>query len=161
MLITGGCGFIGSNFILKMISKNHTIINIDKLTYASNIHNLSSIQAQSNYKHLNVDICDEKSILDIVIEAKPDIIIHFAAESHVDRSISEPEAFIHTNVKGTVSLLNASLALFKDFSFFHKFLHISTDEVFGSLDTTDFFNEKSLYRPNLHIQHQKLAQIIL
>ncbi len=144
LLITGGAGFIGSNFILYWL-KNHpddSIVNIDKLTYAGNLGNLKDVEGKPNYKFIHADICDpeiiQKSMQGI------DIVVNFAAESHVDRSIIEPAPFIMTNVLGTQVLLDAALK--NDVSKFH---HISTDEVYGSLDLNDKskFNEQTAYNP--------------
>lgn len=145
LLITGGAGFIGANFILYWL-KNHpqdTIINLDKLTYAGNLENLRSIEKNSHYNFVKGDICDEK-IVDQVMQ-DIDMVVHFAAESHVDKSIIGPAVFIKTNIVGTQILLSAALK--------HKvkrFHHISTDEVFGSLDlnSNKKFNEQSPFLPN-------------
>lgn len=145
LLVTGGAGFIGSHFILYWM-KNHPedkIINIDKLTYAANIANLLGVQENSNYKFLCADICNTE-IVDAEMKGV-DIVVHFAAETHVDRSIMDPLPFIHTNVVGTHNLLQAARK--------HKvkrFHHISTDEVFGSIDLEDKrqFNEETKYDPS-------------
>ena len=147
ILVTGGYGFIGSNFILNTITSDKTIYNVDKLTYASNKHNLSSIEKLPNYGFFNIDICDKTAISRLIMDYKPDILFHFAAESHVDRSIHSPDHFINTNIVGTASLLNASLKLFNKKNDF-KFIHVSTDEVFGSLDKNGLFDENSKYNPN-------------
>lgn len=145
LLVTGGAGFIGSNFI-QYILKQHadwSVINLDALTYAGNLENLKSIENDSRYRFVKGDINDSDLILPLVKEC--DVIVHFAAESHVDRSILDPGAFIHTNILGTVSLLNAARAC--DNKRFH---HVSTDEVFGALDleAKEIFNEKSPYNPH-------------
>lgn len=144
ILVTGGAGFIGSNFILYWI-KNHPedeIVNLDKLTYAGNLENLKSLENNKNYKFIYGDICDAK-IVDEAIKGV-NIVVHFAAESHVDRSILEPSPFITTNVVGTQILLNAALR-----NNVKKFHHISTDEVFGSLPlkSKEKFNENTKYDP--------------
>lgn len=144
LLITGGAGFIGSNFILYWL-KNHPedkILNLDKLTYAGNLENLSSVEKNPQYQFIHGDICSGE-LIDRVMEGV-DIVVHFAAESHVDRSISNPAAFVMTNVLGTQVLLEAALK--------HKvrrFHHISTDEVFGELElgTKEKFNEDTKYDP--------------
>lgn len=154
LLITGGAGFIGSNFIHYWL-KNHLqdqIINLDKLTYAGNLENLIEIEQNKNYKFIKGDICDDK-LLDKVMP-QIDTIIHFAAESHVDRSILGPTPFIQTNIVGTQKLLAAALK--------HKikhFHHISTDEVFGALklDSTKKFTEKTLYDPSSPYSASKAA----
>ena len=156
LLITGGCGFIGSNFILKQFnsgSGKNAVLNIDKLTYAGNIENLSAIANEPNYKFKNVDINDLKLVMQTIDRFEPDTIVHFAAESHVDRSIDGPMKFIQTNIVGTANLLFASLKYWKklkinDNASQFKFLHISTDEVFGSLEADGFFTEKTPYDPS-------------
>ena len=145
LLITGGVGFIGSNFIHYWL-KNHPddyIVNLDKLTYAGNLENLSLAEKNPNHKFIKGDICDSK-LVDKVME-DIDIVVHFAAESHVDRSILDPAVFVETNVMGTQVLLDSALK--------HKvkrFHHISTDEVFGALElgSEEKFNEKSCFQPN-------------
>jgi len=144
LLVTGGAGFIGSNFILYWV-KNHpegNIVNLDKLTYAGNLENLKSVENSSNYKFIKGDICDP----DIVQKAMEgiDVIVHFAAESHVDRSIVEPAPFILTNVLGTQVLLDSAVK-----NKVKRFHHVSTDEVFGSLELSsqEKFNENTNYNP--------------
>lgn len=144
LLVTGGAGFIGSNFIIYWL-KNHPgdfVINLDKLTYAGNLENLKEIENNKNYQFIHGDICDEK-IVEKAMDGV-DTVIHFAAESHVDRSILNSEDFIKTNVLGTHILLEAALK--KKIKRFH---HISTDEVYGSLDLKDknIFNERTNYNP--------------
>ena len=151
ILVTGGAGFIGSNFILKYISKNR-ILNYDKLTYAGNLNNLISIQNHKNYSFINGDIKDKKSIHKVISLFKPDAIINFAAESHVDRSIDSPQDFIETNILGTFILLKETLNFYQSLNKYKKqkfrFLHISTDEVYGSLDKTKKFKETTPYNPS-------------
>jgi len=154
ILITGGCGFIGSNFVLRQVqnSKNKCL-NLDKLTYAGNIDNLSSIVSEHNYHHVIGDICDRKLISETLEQFQPNTIIHFAAESHVDRSIDGPMEFIQTNIGGTATLLDASLDYWqntkdKKNKENFRFLHVSTDEVFGSLDNDGFFTETTSYDPS-------------
>ncbi|HUD04938.1 MAG TPA: dTDP-glucose 4,6-dehydratase [Patescibacteria group bacterium] len=144
ILVTGGAGFIGSNFILYWF-KNHpqdSIVNLDKLTYAGNLENLKSIQDNPNYKFIQGDICDTKVVNDAMQGI--DIVVHFAAESHVDRSITDPSEFVRTNVLGTQVLLEAALS-----NKIKKFHHVSTDEVYGSLNLEDknIFNERTAYNP--------------
>lgn len=144
ILVTGGAGFIGSNFILYWI-KNHpqdSIINFDKLTYAGNLENLKDIEKNPIYSFIHGDICDPKSISDATKGV--DTVVHFAAESHVDRSIKDPSEFVKTNVLGTQVLLEAALD-----NNVKRFHHVSTDEVFGSLklDEKDIFNERTSYNP--------------
>lgn len=152
--MTGGCGFIGSNFILQVRHQNWgRVINFDKLTYASNPKNLASLQGDSNYRFVKGDIGDRLLLEQLFETYQPDAVIHFAAESHVDRSIDSPEIFIQTNVLGTFQLLEASLnywqksKLTKQQNF--RFLHVSTDEVYGSLaPDAEPFTERSPYKPN-------------
>ena len=150
-LITGGLGFIGSNFILRKIEQsNHKVLNYDKKTYAGNYANLKKVEKNKNYQFILGDISDFDLIFDTIKNYRPDVIINFAAESHVDRSIDSADEFINTNVVGTVNLLKASMSYFEllnDKSGF-KFMHISTDEVFGDLDANGFFKENSLYNPS-------------
>lgn len=145
LLITGGAGFIGSNFILYWMRKypNDYIVNFDALTYAGNLENLKKVQHNPRYLFLKGDICDRSMVEKAMAEV--DIIVHFAAESHVDRSIIDPTTFVKTNVIGTQILLD--VALQKNIKRFH---HISTDEVFGSLGLKEknAFNEKSFYNPH-------------
>lgn len=151
LLVTGGAGFIGSNFILNYITK-HTILNYDKLTYAGNLDNVSSVKNHNNYSFIKGDIQDSKLFKEVLFEFKPNAIINFAAESHVDRSIDSPENFIETNICGTFNLLKTSLGYFNTLkdkqSNPFKFLHISTDEVYGSLDSEGSFKETTAYNPS-------------
>ena len=151
ILVTGGAGFIGSNFILNYLS-NNIILNYDKLTYAGNLNNLISIQNNINYSFINGDIKNEKSVNKAIEAFKPDAIINFAAESHVDRSIKGPQDFIETNILGTFILLKSTLTYYqslnKDKKEKFRFLHISTDEVYGSLDKTKKFKETTPYNPS-------------
>ncbi len=163
LFVTGGCGFIGSNFILNWAGKhNEKIINIDKLTYAGNRHNLDSIKSNANYELVQLDILSEKSILELLKKHKPRAFLHFAAESHVDRSILGPAEFVQTNVVGTFSLLQANLEYFKTLSEDEKkefrFLHVSTDEVYGSLGLADpAFTESNAHAPNSPYAASKAA----
>ena len=148
ILVTGGAGFIGSNFIIRSLNKlNCTILNIDKLTYSGNLNNLKNIK--SHYVFLEADIVDKSLIKKAINEFKPNIIVNFAAESHVDRSIDNYLEFINTNILGTINLLELSLDFYnktKDDNF--KFIHISTDEVYGSLEDEGSFTELSTYSPS-------------
>ena len=152
--ITGGCGFIGSNFIHYLITNKIAgkIINLDKLTYAGNIDNLSSIEDNDNYFFIKGDISNEKVVQNILRQHTPDVIVNFAAESHVDRSIDDPIEFIKTNVLGTSSLLNESCRWIKSMSIEaindFKFIQISTDEVYGSLGSEGSFTESTAYNPS-------------
>jgi len=149
ILVTGGAGFIGSNFIVNFIDK-HKILNYDKLTYAANLNNLDSIESHPNYSFVKGDIMDGKKIKQVFNEFEPDVVINFAAESHVDRSIDAPKTFIQTNILGTYELLNASLVYYKNLDVQNrfKFLHISTDEVYGSLSDKGKFTESNPYKPS-------------
>ncbi|MGM0611932.1 MAG: dTDP-glucose 4,6-dehydratase [Bacteroidota bacterium] len=149
ILITGGAGFIGSHVVRRMVTKypQYHIYNLDKLTYAGNLKNLTDIEDKPNYTFIKGDIVDEKFIMKLFEDYKFDGVIHLAAESHVDRSISNPNAFIYTNINGTVNLLNAFRHIWHD-NFAEKlFYHISTDEVYGSLGETGFFTEDTAYDP--------------
>jgi dTDP-glucose 4,6-dehydratase len=149
ILVTGGCGFIGSNYILRQVlHNNNKVLNIDKLTYAGNIENLDRLKNNSKYKFKNIDICDGKSISNLIALFKPDAIVHFAAESHVDRSIENPMDFINTNILGTANLLHQSMNYLKNNMNKFKFIHVSTDEVFGSLSKEGLFTEKTSYDPS-------------
>lgn len=154
IIVTGGAGFIGSNLVKKLIKfKGYEVLNIDKLTYASNLLSLKSISSLNTYSLLEADICDEKIINDAINNFKPDAIFHLAAESHVDRSIESPVEFIRTNINGTYNLLNAAANYWKSLDDFKRksfrFIHVSTDEVYGSLDyNQEPFLETSRYKPN-------------
>ena len=153
-LVTGGAGFIGSNFIIYMLNKYNDIkvINVDKLTYAGNLENLRSVENDANYKFIQADICDKASIEKIFIENDIDYVVNFAAESHVDRSISDPEIFVKTNVFGTVNLLNIARQSWQvgedKYRYGVKYLQVSTDEVYGSLGKIGFFTEKTPLDPH-------------
>ncbi|CRF35695.1 dTDP-glucose 4,6-dehydratase 1 [Brachyspira suanatina] len=152
ILITGGCGFIGSNFIRYILQKtdyNGNIINIDALTYAGNRENLLDIEEQykGRYFFEKVNICDDKKINEIFNKYNPNCIVHFAAESHVDRSIYGPKDFIETNIMGTFILLEAARKLWENNKENKLFHHISTDEVYGSLGETGYFYETTPYDP--------------
>jgi len=154
IIVTGGAGFIGSAFIRHLIKHTtHQILNIDKLTYAADLASLNSIKNHNQYLFSQTDITDSKKLTEIFRQFKPDLVIHFAAETHVDRSISAPEVFIQTNIIGTFQLLQVSLDYWKklnrsDQQTF-RFVSISTDEVYGELTNKDsFFHENSIYAPN-------------
>jgi len=154
LLVTGGAGFIGSNFILYWL-KHHPedfILNLDKLTYAGNLENLKSVENNKNYQFVKGDICDRKLVDGLM--KKVDLVVHFAAESHVDRSIKDPAPFIQTNVIGTYTLLESALK-----NKIKRFHHISTDEVFGalSLKSKEKFNEKNPYKPRSPYAASKAA----
>lgn len=150
ILITGGAGFIGSHVIRKFVKNypNYLVINFDMLTYAGNLENLLDCQDAPNYAFVKGDICEEKDVLDAFNMFDVNAVIHLAAESHVDRSITDPLAFVRTNVFGTVNLLNCAKSFWND-SFNDKlFYHVSTDEVYGTLGNEGFFTEKTSYDPN-------------
>lgn len=147
LLITGGAGFIGSHVVRRFIkSGKHKVINLDNLTYAGNLENLKDVEDHPNYKFIKGDICDFEFVKKLFLENEFTGVIHLAAESHVDRSISNPLEFIQTNVVGTVSLLNAAKEVWKGKEG-RRFYHVSTDEVYGSLGETGFFLEDTPYDP--------------
>jgi dTDP-glucose 4,6-dehydratase len=150
ILITGCAGFIGSHVVRLFVTKypEYKIYNLDKLTYAGNLANLSDIEDRNNYEFIKGDIVDENFITSLFSEHHFDGVIHLAAESHVDRSISNPTEFVYTNVIGTVNLLNAAKTIWKDNNEDKRFYHISTDEVYGSLGNEGFFTEKTGYDPH-------------
>jgi len=149
ILVTGGAGFIGSHVIRLLVNNypDYLIVNIDKLTYAGNAENLIDIEKKPNYLFEKIDINDEKKVFELFEKYKFDGVIHLAAESHVDRSISNPNEFIYTNVIGTLNLLNASKLIWEDKKEDKVFYHISTDEVYGSLGDEGFFVETTAYDP--------------
>ena len=163
LLITGGAGFIGSQFILYWLKHypEAVIVNLDKLTYAANLDHLTAVADRPNYHFVHGDIIDTTLVTQLLTEYQIDTVVHFAAESHVDRSISGPDEFIETNVMGTHSLLKAALAHWKqyDLSPAHcRFHHISTDEVYGTLVAEDpAFTEQSPYQPNSPYSASKAA----
>lgn len=149
ILITGGAGFIGSHLIRRMVNKypDYQIINLDKLTYAGNLENLRDVENKPNYLFVKADIVDDEAIQKVFAEHNVTDVIHLAAESHVDRSISNPTEFIYTNIVGSVNLLNAARHQWKDDLEKHLFYHVSTDEVYGSLGDTGLFTESTSYDP--------------
>ena len=167
-LITGGAGFIGSNYIHYMLNKykDIQIINVDKLTYAGNLENLKEIENDPRYVFIKEDICNAEAINQIFRTYDIDRVVHFAAESHVDRSIKNPEIFVQTNVLGTTVLLNAAKAAWEledgTFKPDKKFLHVSTDEVYGSLEEDGgFFYETTPYSPHSPYSASKAASDLL
>ena len=163
ILVTGGAGFIGSNFILQgMESGGSSIINLDKLTYAGNLRNLESLAANPRYEFVHGDIVDRKLVRRLLEQHQPCAIVHFAAESHVDRSIRGPDDFIRTNVDGTFALLEETRAYWSGLADEQRrrfrFLHVSTDEVYGSLGPEDpAFSETTAYAPNSPYSASKAA----
>ncbi|WP_434640832.1 dTDP-glucose 4,6-dehydratase [Thermoanaerobacterium thermosaccharolyticum] len=161
-LVTGGAGFIGSNFIHYILKKYDEIkiINLDKLTYAGNLENLKSVENNPNYTFVQADICDKEFINNLFKHYDIDYVVNFAAESHVDRSIVEPEIFAKTNILGTVTLLNAARNAWQDGDGFKedkKFLQVSTDEVYGSLGKEGYFTEKTPLDPHSPYSSSKAA----
>ncbi len=158
LLITGGAGFIGSHVVRRFVKNypQYRIFNLDKLSYAGNLENLKDIEHESNYEFLKADIEDPKTIEDLFDQYKFDGVIHLAAESHVDRSIADPSAFISTNLNGTINLMNAALSSW-DGAQHHRFYHISTDEVYGSIAAPDLFKETTAYDPKSPYSASKAA----
>ena len=157
ILVTGGAGFIGSNFLNLFVPRypEHNFINIDKLTYAANLLNLKGIENSPNYAFEQGDIADYDRVIEIFDKYNPDTVVHFAAESHVDRSIIGPAEFIHTNIIGTFNLLEACRENWLDFQYSQNspkknklFHHVSTDEVYGSLGKAGYFSETTAYNPS-------------
>lgn len=161
-LITGGAGFIGSHFAIKICALGGEAVVLDSLSYAGNMENLSEVKDSKNFKFIKGNICDAALVAKILAEEKIDAIVNFAAESHVDNSIKAPESFIQTNIVGTYNMLNCALQYWKNLSAEKqkdfRFLHVSTDEVFGSLEKGDpKFTEESNYRPNSPYSSSKAA----
>ncbi|RZJ91256.1 MAG: dTDP-glucose 4,6-dehydratase [Chryseobacterium sp.] len=150
ILITGGAGFIGSHVVRRFVNKypDYEIVNLDKLTYAGNLANLKDVEDKPNYRFVKADITDAISMNDLFKDEQFDAVIHLAAESHVDRSITDPSAFVMTNVIGTVNLLNAARESWKGAYGTHRFYHVSTDEVYGALGETGMFTETTAYDPH-------------
>lgn len=159
LLITGGAGFIGSHVVRLFVNKypDYRIVNLDVLTYAGNLENLKDIEDAPNYAFVKADICDAEAMSKLFADWKFDGVIHLAAESHVDRSITDPNAFIMTNVMGTANLLNAARTSWKDNFDGKCFYHVSTDEVYGSLGDTGFFLETTPYDPQSPYSASKAA----
>jgi dTDP-glucose 4,6-dehydratase len=163
IFITGGAGFIGSNFVLRWLAQhNEPVLVIDKLTYAGNLENLADVQGDARFSFARADICDRARMEALLAQHQPRAVVHFAAESHVDRSIHGPGEFVRTNVNGTFELLEAARAFWSGLDARGKesfrFLHVSTDEVYGSLSATDpAFSETTPYAPNSPYSASKAA----
>src|SRR5690242_15265974 len=144
-LVTGGAGFIGSAFVRLLLDDkqhNYAVVNLDKLTYAGNLENLAPVADDARYRFVHGDICDAKLVNDLVSETRPDVIVNFAAESHVDRSILSPAPVFETNLRGTFTLLEAARLHGAP-----RFLHVSTDEVYGSIESSSEADEAYPLRP--------------
>jgi dTDP-glucose 4,6-dehydratase len=150
ILITGGAGFIGSHVVRRFVNNypDYQIVNLDKLTYAGNLANLTDIEDKANYRFVKADITDAAAMNELFAAENFDAVIHLAAESHVDRSITDPLAFVMTNVIGTVNLLNAAKEFWKGDYNSKRFYHVSTDEVYGALGETGMFTETTAYDPH-------------
>ena len=154
VLVTGGAGFIGGNYVLRSLERNPglRIVNLDLLTYAGNLDTLESLRGDDRHRFVHGDIGDAALVSGLLQEHRPSAIVNFAAESHVDRSIDGPAAFVQTNIVGTLGLLECTLAWWRDLSASERkdfrFLHVSTDEVYGSLGASGLFTESTPYAPN-------------
>ena len=162
LLVTGGAGFIGSNLVRFLIEHTeHTILNLDALTYAGNLNSLADVASNPRYAFSQTDLCDATRTQRIITDFKPDWIFHLAAESHVDRSIAAPEAFIQTNIVGTFNLLQAARSHYNSLKETarkrFRFLHVSTDEVYGSLGEDGLFSETTPYEPHSPYSASKAA----
>jgi len=158
ILITGGAGFIGCHVVKNFVNKypEYRIVNLDSLTYAGNLENLKEVEEAPNYQFAKIDLMDEENLAKVFRDYQVTDVIHLAAESHVDRSISDPLSFVKTNVMGTVNLLNAAKTYWKDYEK-HLFYHVSTDEVYGSLHDGGFFTETTPYDPQSPYSASKAA----
>ena len=162
ILITGGCGFIGTNLIRHLLEKtDHHVVNVDKLTYAGNPQSLADLEGDVRYEFTQIDIADHSAVSSVILRTCPDAVMHLAAESHVDRSIDGPSDFIQTNVVGTFNLLDVSQRYFSELNAEgqrgFRFLHISTDEVYGALGDTGYFTEETRYDPHSPYSATKAA----
>ena len=166
ILVTGGAGFIGSAVVRRAIkSREHSILNLDSLTYAANLDNLAEVDGDARYQFVQADIVDEKRMVEILADYKPDAIMHLAAESHVDRSIDGPGTFVQTNIIGTYSLLQATRVYLEtapaEVKSRFRFHHVSTDEVYGSLGAEGSFTETTPYAPRSPYSASKAASDML
>ncbi len=161
VVVTGGAGFIGSAVVRFLVAQGHEVLNVDKLTYAASPEALREVEGNSRYHFLKADICDRQAMTRAFRDFEPDAVMHLAAESHVDRSIEAPAAFINTNIIGTYTLLEVALGYWEGLERprreAFRFHHVSTDEVFGSLGPTGLFTEDSPYRPNSPYSASKAA----
>src|SRR5690348_17591365 len=161
LLVTGGAGFIGGNFVLQAVADGLAVVNLDKLTYAGNLDTLKPLEGNPRHMFVRGDIGDRALVAKLLSEHEPDAVVNFAAESHVDRSIDGPAAFIETNVVGTLALLEAARDYWKSLAgpakAAFRFLHVSTDEVYGSLGESGKFNEATPYAPNSPYSASKAA----
>lgn len=161
LLVTGGAGFIGANFVLQAVAQGHKVINLDKLTYAGNLDTLSSLEGNPLHEFAQGDIGDRPLVAQLLARHRPQAIINFAAESHVDRSIDGPAAFVETNVVGTLGLLECARDYWRSLDgeagTHFRFLHVSTDEVYGSLGAEGMFTEQTPYAPNSPYSASKAA----
>lgn len=162
LLVTGGAGFIGSAVIREIVTNtNHSVINLDKLTYAGNLTSIHPASSSNRYKFIQADICNKEAVKQILIKHQPDAIMHLAAESHVDRSIDGPAEFINTNIVGTFNLLECTRTYFESLTDSRKeifrFHHISTDEVYGDLECLKLFTEETPYAPSSPYSASKAA----
>ena len=162
VIVTGGAGFIGSALVRHLIGDlGWRVTVVDKLTYAANLHSLGPVSGRPEYRFVRADICDRSGMIDLLASVEPDAVLHLAAESHVDRSITGSAAFVETNIVGTYSLLEAARAYWSALSGSRKaafrFLHVSTDEVYGSLEPGDFFTETTAYDPRSPYSASKAA----
>lgn len=161
LFVTGGAGFIGSTVVRKAIEQGHTVLNVDKLTYAGNLSGLRSLEGSPHYSFLKADICDRSGMVSAIKSFQPNVLMNLAAESHVDRSIDGPEEFIETNIVGTFRLLEAVRSYNETSETPLMFHHISTDEVFGSLGAEGEFTEDSPYQPNSPYSASKASSDML
>lgn len=161
LFVTGGAGFIGSNFVLEALSRGYSVVNIDRLSYAAGVQMLHSADSHPNYFFVKADICDEQTVAEVFNRYLPTAVIHLAAETHVDRSIASAHEFVHSNVAGCHGLLNQSLIYWRGLSepqqSSFRFLHISTDEVYGSLGHQGVFHESTAYDPHSPYSATKAA----